>query len=319
MTKRVTQFGGLAASMLALAATASADVKLNDNFSVAGYAAGSYRYWDKADVDKFDIDAAKLSALMTFSPVTGVASIYYRPGTDDTTLLDVYATYDMGNGSSITGGKFLSWLGFEAFDIPNMYQISYANGDFLGPIPGYHSGVKYNYTSKEWSAGVALLDAVYGSTAFKADGELRNNQGYEAYVQYTGVEGFTLWGGVAYQTDGNDKTVDPEVLTLDLWASYQINKQLLAAAEFVTIDSYRADGYNWLLFLNYSVDDKISTAFRVSGEHVDKGPEFVKFTVAPAYKLTENLLIRGEVSFYDYKDYSLNNDTFFGVQGVFKF
>jgi Putative beta-barrel porin-2, OmpL-like. bbp2 len=320
MTNRVSQLGSLTASLLALAATASADVKLNDNFSVAGYGAGSYRYLDKADWDKFDIDAAKVSFLTTFNPVSGVVSAYYRTDTDDVTLLDIYATYDFGNGSTVTAGKFLSWLGFEAFDIPNMYQISYANGDFLAPIPGYHSGIKYNYSSKAWSAGVAVLDAVYGSTAFKADGELKNNAGYEAYVSYTGIENLTLWAGIGYQTEGDVKWIDQEVTTLDFWASYQVNKQVLVAAEYVTKDSYTTDGYNWLLFLNYSIDDKFSSTFRVSGEDIDHGgPSFMKYTIAPAYKVTDNLTVRAEISYYDYKDYDLSHDTFFGLQGVFKF
>jgi hypothetical protein len=306
--------------MAAMAATAQADVKINDNLSLGAYAAGSYRNYDKADVETFDIDAAKVSVLGNFAPVSGVASVYYRPGSDDTTLLDVYATYDLGNGSSITGGKFLSWLGFEAFDIPNMYQITYANGDWLAPIPGYHSGVKYNYTSSAVSFGAAFLDAVYGNTAFKADGEVGDNKGYEAYVSYTGVKNLTLWAGVAYQTEGAARmTTAQEVFTWDVWASYQISKQVLVAAEYVSKDSYTTDGKNWLLFLNYAVDDKFSTTFRVSGEDIDNGPSFLKYTVAPAYKLTENLTVRAEISLYDYKDYSMSRDTFIGVQGVFKF
>lgn len=319
MMTRLTRLGAFAAPALALAASAFADVKLNDNFSVSGYGAGSYRYLDKADVDHFDIDAAKVSFLTNFSPVSGVVSAYYRTATDDVTLLDIYATYDFGQGHTLSAGKFLSWLGFEAFDIPNMYQISYANGDFLAPIPGYHSGIKYNYTSSSWSAGVALLDAVYGADAFKADGELKNNQGYEAYVSYTGVPNLTLWAGAAYQTEGDDRLVDPEVTTFDFWASYQLTKQVLIAAEYVTKDSYTADGYNWLVFLNYAFTDKVSTTFRISGEDIDQGPSFYKYTVAPAFKVSDNLSIRAEVSLYDYKDYDLSRDTFFGVQGVFKF
>ena len=348
MTNRVIPIGSAVVSLLALASSASADVKVNDNFSVSGYAAGSYRYFNEAKTDKFDLDAAKINFLTNFSPVSGVASIYYtgaQPG-DDLTLLDAYVSYDLGDGTTITGGKFLSWLGFEAFDIPNMYQITYANGDFLAAIPAYHSGVKFNFSDKTWSGGVAVLDSIYGG--FEGDGELRGNAGYEAYLSFTGVEGLTLWGGVAYQTEGAispsfvpaNPTLAPrfigsqeEAFVLDFWASYQINKDILVAAEYVTKDSYYADGYNWLAFLNYSFDEKTSMAFRVSGEELDAnaplqdGPSFIKYTIAPAIKVTDNLTVRLEVSHYRYDDdvtvtrtsNFTSKDTFIGVQGVFKF
>ena len=325
MTKHVIRIGGAAVSLLALATSASADIKLNDNLSVAGYVTGSYRYFDEAKTDKFDLDSAKLSFLTTHAPVTGVASIYYTGGGtgDDLTLLDAYVNYDAGDGLTVTGGKFLSWLGFEAFDIPNMYQLSYANGDFLGVIPGYHSGVKVNYTSGDWTSGFAVLDSVYGG--LEGDGELRGNAGLEAYVTFTGIEKLTVFAAVAHQTEGTltagipDSGAQEEATAYNVWASYQLTPAVLLAAEYTVKESYFADGYNWLLFASFATSEKVSLVTRLSGEDVDNGPSFLKATFAPSYKLTENLSIRGEISFYDYKDFSTENDTFVGVQGVFKF
>lgn len=324
MHKRVIQLGGLAAAALA-ASSASAEVKLNENFSVGGYAAGSYRSLDESDTDRFDLDAAKIAFNTTFNPVSATASVYHSGGStpgDDLTLLDAYVNYDAGNGVTITGGKFLTYLGYEAFDIPNLSQISYANGDFLAPIPGYHSGVKVGYSDKAYSAGLALVDSVYGDTALKGDGELKNNAGVEGFVSYTGVEGLTLWGGFAYQGEGEKNAASKplqEVFVWDIWAQYAVTKELTIAGEFVMQDSSGLDGSNWLAYANYAFSDKISTTFRVSGEEVDDGASFTKYTISPALKLTDNLLVRGEVSRYDYKDYSLDTDTFYGVQAVFKF
>ncbi len=320
MNVRASTLVGFAAASLAIASTANAEIKLTDKLSIAGYAAGSYRYTEASgtSLDTFDIDASKISFLTNFAPVTGHFSTYYTGGGNDLTMLDVYVSYDFGDGHSITGGKFLSWLGYEAFDIPNMTQISYANGDFLAPIPGYHSGLKYNYTSAEWSGGVALLDAVYGATALKADGSLRDDYGAEAFLSYTGVKDLTLWAGIAYQSEGfgND-----EVTTYDVWASYKLSDSLTVAAEYVFKQSDTgSEGDNFLLFANYTVDPKTSVAFRVSGEDVKNGPGFFKGTISPAYKVSDNLLVRGEVSYYDYFDSaSLDNSTFVGVQGVFTF
>ena len=41
-------------------------------------------------------------------------------------LEEAVLTYDLGNGFSISAGKMLTYMGFEAYDPTNMYQYSYA-------------------------------------------------------------------------------------------------------------------------------------------------------------------------------------------------
>ena len=316
------------AGLAALVATlpALADVKINDMLSIGGYAAGAYRNFD-ADpgtaTDKFVLDAAKALFTGSFKPVTGVVSLYYQPNAPhDVTLLDAYATVDVGGGTTVTAGKFLSWLGYEAFDIPNMSQVSYANGDFLGPIPGYHSGVKIDGGTKDVGFGLALLDSVYsGPFYLKGDGELKHNAGFEGYITYKAIPDLTLWAGFAYETKGNVVHKNEEILTLDFWASYNVTKELTLAGEFVTKDGGPGDkGYNWLVFANYTIDATWSTAFRVSGEKLNNGgPSFVKGTVAPTYKINDNFSVRAELSYYDYDKAFAKTATFVAVQTVFKF
>lgn len=315
-----------AALTLASSLTALADVKINDTLSIGGYAAGSYRTTDSdpgTAVDKFDMDAAKALFTGSFKPVTGVVSLYYQPGApSDVTVLDAFATVDVGGGLSVTAGKFLSYLGYEAFDIPNMTQVSYANGDFLGPIPGYHSGVKLDFSDKDIGWGLALLDSVYsGPNYLKGDGELKRNAGFEGYFVYKAIPEFTLWAGFAYDTKGNVIHKNDEILTLNVWASYNVSKEITIAGEIVTKDGGVGDkGYNWLAFLNYTVDKNWSTAFRVSGEKLSNGgPGFTKFTVSPTYKVNDNFSVRAELSYYDYSKAAADTATFFAVQTIFKF
>lgn len=314
-------FATLAATLPALA-----DVKINDTLSIGGFAAGSYRNFAPdpgASVDKFDMDAAKTVFTGTFKPVTGVVSLFYQPGApSDVTILDAFATVDLGGGTAITAGKFLSYLGYESFHIPSMAQISYANGDFLGPIPGYHSGVKLDGGDKDIAWGLALLDSVYsGPNYLKGDGELKHNAGFEGYISYKAIPDLTLWAGFAYDTKGNVIHKNEAILTLNFWAGYNLTKAITVAAEFVSKDGGPGDkGYNWLLFLNYTIDPKWSTVFRVSGEKLSNGgPGFTKLTVAPTYKINDNFLVRAEVSYYDYDKTAAKSATFFGVQTVFQF
>ena len=315
-----------ALTAIAAAAPAIADVKLNDTFTTSGYVVGSYQYDQPkgtTSTDKFDLDAAKFLLSANLKPVTGTISFYHAPGApDNLTVLDAYATYDAGGGVSVTGGKFLSYLGYEAFDIPNMTQISYANGKFLGPIPGYHEGVRIDYADAEQSAGVALVDSVYsGSYYLKGDGELKHNAGFEAFYSYKGIKDLTIWAGAAYDTNGNVVHKDHDILTLDLWSQYQVTKEAYIAGEIVHKDGGLGDkGDDWLAELGYTFTDKVSSVFRIGGEHVDNnGPIAVKYTVSPTYTLTPNLSVRAEYSYTAYTRYTSKSENFIGVQGIFKF
>jgi hypothetical protein len=313
-----------AAVSLAASLTAFADVKVNDQLTVSGYAVGSYRVTDPDPgpaVDRLDMDAVKTLFQGSFKPVTGVVSLFYQPGApSDVTVLDAYATVDVGGGSTVTAGKFLSYLGYEAFDIPNMTQISYANGDFLAPIPGYHSGIKWDYSDDKTGFGLALVDSVYsGPNYLKGDGELKKNGGFEGYFVWKGTPDLTLWTGFAYDTEGNNNPED--IVVFNIWLGYNLTKTSTLGLEFVHKDGgFGNTGYNWLAFYGLTSGNVINN-FRVSGEDLkDGGPSFTKFTYSPGYKINDNFLVRAEVSYYDYKDNPAADKAIFaGLQTVFKF
>jgi hypothetical protein len=335
------------AAVVALTATLSAfaQIKINDNLSVNGYAVGSYENFkqDKLpSVDSLNVDSALLGATITFKPVTAVFSFYYVPFTttglnlptghsgvnqngDEVTLLDANVTYDTGSGVTITGGKFLSYMGYESFYPIYMDQITYADGDFLAPIPGYHDGVHIDYSDNNQSAGIAGVDSVYSPYgATKGDGELKHNGGFEAFYSYKGITNLTLWLGYAFDSKGGFEV--HSVSTFDIWASYQITKQARAAAEYVNKDGGTGNkGYNWIAFFDYSLTDQLSAAFRVSGEKMNSvagvaGPGFTKYTVCPSYALTDHLKVRAEYSYYHYTDFGTIKDAnFIGIQTIFQF
>jgi hypothetical protein len=323
MTKSARKLASVSVLGLALASQAMADIKLNDSVSVSGYVAGSYQYTKPTggtSSDHFDVDSSQLLFKYTSAPVTGVASLYYVPGQtpDETALLDAYATYDVGGGYSITGGKFLSPLGYESFFVVNNPTISYANGA-IGAIPGYHSGLKFDYSDKDWGFGGAILDSVYGATALKGDGELANGQGYEGYVTYKGVSDLTIFAGAAF--DNSSPVTSKDVAAYDIWASYKVDAKTTVAAEYAARDGGgRTDkGSNWLFLANYSFTDKVNTAFRISGEKDnDAGSKYVKYTVAPGIALTKELTVRAEYSYTDGSS-GAKNSNFVGVQAYLKF
>ncbi|HEX9783441.1 MAG TPA: outer membrane beta-barrel protein [Opitutaceae bacterium] len=294
---------------------------ISESLTVEGYLGSSYRYTDAdTSFDSFDIDAAKMLFTAKFAPVTGVLSFYYSPtGQEDVTLLDAYVAYDAGNGLSLSAGKFLSWHGYEAFDIVNMYQLTYATGDFLGGIPGYHSGVRAVQTGENWEGGLGVVDSVYTPPGLylEGDGELKENVGLEAYYKYTGFKKTTLYFGAAYDTDGGFQPDD--VLMLNFWGEYALTDSITGAAEVIYKDFGSTDGFGWTLYANCTFTDTVSTMFRVAGEEIDNGPEFFRLSAAPTFSITPNLLVRAELTYTNYDNFVTDDATFVGVQSLFKF
>jgi hypothetical protein len=313
--------GGTAALLL-LATPTFADVKVNDHFIVNGYAVGSYTstHFDAGPSQNtyFEVgaplanaDAVKLGVLGTAGAFAAYGSILYLPGAaNDAGLLDAYATYDTGVGVKITGGKFLSYLGYEAFDPINMAQLTY--GSTIYAVPAYHTGAKVDYSSKTFSAGVAVVDSIFSGPNgfFEGDREYNDDIGVEAMVSYTGIDKLTVFAGIATE---NTKGAADDLFIFNLWASYALSDKVTVAGEFITQNDFMSA---WLAFVSYKFSDKVSTAFRISGVDWDAGGKDTKYTVAPTYAFNSNFSLRAELSLNngDSGDY-----TFFGVQAIFKF
>jgi hypothetical protein len=325
MTKQTYRPALWAASLLALAVSSSADVKVNDIFSVNGYAVGSVSNTDVSGGDNIDsyfdnkggpaianADAVKLGIIAAKGSWSGYGSLLYLPGAaKDGGLLDAYVTYDTGTGLKITGGKFLSYLGYEAFDPINMAQLTY--GSTIFAVPAYHTGGKLDYATKTFSVGVAVVDSIYGGPNgfFEGDRNYSDDIGVEAIATYTGIDKLTIFAGIA--TENTDKAAS-DLFIFDLWASYALTDKVTIAAEY---DKQKDLLDGWLAFVSYKFSDKFSTAFRISGVSWEGGGDDTKYTIAPTYVIDSNLSLRAEFS--EGKGDALGDYTYVGGQIVFKF
>lgn len=311
---------GSSTAMGGTEATAAAPSLCLDWVKVSGYAAIAYTHTDNGTETFADggspFDAVKVGFEGTQGPVGGYASLFYTPGvaSDEAGILDAYLTYKAG-AFTLTGGKYLSYLGYEAFDAVNMTQITYANG--LGAVPAYHNGIKIDYASDVLGAGFNISDSIRGGDGFwTGDEEISDDQGYEAYVSYKGIDKLTIWAGVGYEnTDG---LAAEDFITYDLWSSYSLSEKMTIAGEVAYNDSGTTCGIQGLAFLKYAFTDQFSTAFRFGiDEFKSGGTDNRKYTFAPAYAFCDEFLIRAELSFNDtVKD---EDSVFSGIQAIAKF
>ena len=289
-----------------------------DWIKVSGYAAIAATVTDNGDHTFADggspFDAVKVGFEGTYGSLGGYVSLFYTPGVagEDGGILDAYAKYTAGD-FTFTGGKYLSYLGYEAFDTVNMLQLTYANG--LGAIPAYHTGLKVDYSTDVISAGFNVSDSIRGGDGFwVGDEDYSNGLGYEGYISYTGIEKLTLWAGFGF--DDTDNLED--WVTYDFWASYDVSDKLTIAGELAYHDDGVVEGVQGLALAKYAFTDKFSTVFRFGMDnYTSGGDDTYKYTFAPTYAFCENFLIRAEVS---YNQVLGDSDSVFGgVQALAKF
>ena len=201
----------------------------------------------------------------------------YDSTTNGATLEEAIITYAFGNGFSVTGGKRLSYLGFEAYDPINMYQFSYAY-DAVGTqdiYDAYDEGFTIDYAGDMFSVGIF--------SSAEQDG------GFEYALAFTGVENLTV-KAIWADWDAYEATT--------YWASYQLDKLLLAVEVAERDNTTGTDIEGWLIMGNYSVNDALALTLRYSEEEVGT-TDYEKFTISPSYAFTDSLSGLIEYSTYD--------------------
>jgi|TARA_B110000305_G_scaffold55354_1_gene61102 hypothetical protein len=233
----------------------------------------------------------------TMGPVSAAVGLdfgessVYGDQTPNNNLEEAYITYDFGNGLSVTGGRMLSYMGFEAFDPTNMYQFSYAYDVGGATLTGETDATGAQMIYDAYDTG-ASID--YGNDLFSVGvwASLENEAGYELALAYTGIENFTA---KAIYSDFSAPALKAYEKST-YWVSYQLDKLLIAGeiAENDQLDTgYDVDGM--LVMANYALSDKVGLTFRYSEMEITGATnstveyEGTKFTFSPSYIFTDNL------------------------------
>ena len=172
----------------------------------------------------------------------------------DGNLEEAVITYDFGNGFSVSAGKMLTYMGFEAFDPTNMYQYSYAydygNYAVQSIYDAYDVGVSLDYGTDDYSIGVWT--------------SAENSAGYELALAYTGIESLTA---KAIWSDFSDQVGGPSYTKNTYWVSYELGN-LLVAGEIAEADIKDGAGGDdkdgFLIMGNYAFTDKVALTLRYS-------------------------------------------------------
>lgn len=185
-----------AMAIFGMVASASA-VKINNNLSINGFLDGSYVLTDTdaADTQSLGADEAELNFVLTNGAVSGLIAIDSdeASGNSDLDIEQAHFTYDLGNGISVTLGRYGSALGFEREDPAGLYTYSRA------------------YATKEANLGnidagnvVEGLTVAYAADQFALAASFENSKGADLEnndldlvlsLSYTGIADTVIGGG----------------------------------------------------------------------------------------------------------------------------
>ena len=271
-------------AIFGMVASASA-VKINDNLSINGFIDGSYTLTDAdtGDTQKLQGDEVELNVLLSNGNVSGMISIDSDKSADenDLDIEQAHFTYDLGNGISITAGRYGSALGLEREDPAGLYTVSRAynsNSFNIGDIDeNAVEGVTLSYAADSFSVAASLENGTKGAN-LESD-ELNLSFSFS----YTALENTVIGGGYFFD---NQAESTQEVDMLNIHASRSFGK-LLIAAEYSEL-SGTSDTDAYLLLADYDYNDKIGAVIRFSNEEQAAG-DYEKLTIAPNYSITDNL------------------------------
>lgn len=310
----------LAASAL-LTSAAFGQIEINDNLSITGFLDMSATFADQGgdQASTFDLDQMEIDFIYSFDQITAQVDLdYQRDDINELDLEQAFITYDMGGGTSISAGKFLSYHGWETAEPTGLYQYSYAYGD---TIPGYHNGVSLDFSADWGSLGLAVLDSVYDDDGSLGNSDDLYESGLEAKVVLTPAEGWTLYLG--YGLDHADTgywipTEDRELI--NFWTSYEVGATTYAF-ELNDYSNGALDIGQWLVMWSLAATDDGTVTARVSSDTRKwAGVQFIettKYTAAYIHTLTDNLALVTEVSLSD--DGSDDDITEIAIEALFTF
>ncbi len=286
-----------AAFSLALVGPAVAEVAIAENLNVDGFIDMSLFVANDGDDTTINsaVDQMELDFHLDYGEITARIDINSLPtGVEMEEAAVSYAPADMSDiGLSITVGRFLSSLGWEAAEPTGLYQYSVSAGI---PYPGYQNGVAVSVSpSEKVGLYAAAMPSAWDVT--ETDWETPSFEGQVALLPTPEV---TAKVGFAAEDMGDEFKSE-----LNAWASYA-KDALTLAVEIDVLSNWGidepADGgpttesaLHYLGMANYALTEKVAVTARYSAFDGDVTGLNSEIAVSPSYAATDNWFLLAEV------------------------
>ncbi|MBW8887340.1 MAG: hypothetical protein JF616_06215 [Fibrobacteres bacterium] len=319
------------------AMVASADIKVNDNFSLSGFVDMSANGAKLSSVNGNDVTGSAGDATLNGSLDQYEMDFFYKFGffsarADINSLSggasgifteQAFITATLTQELSLGMGRFLSTSGFEAAEPTGLYQYS-TSKQTGGIYGGYQNGINIAYTTPKFGLYGAVVSDVWNPS----ETELLNSPGFEGQISVMPVAGVTIKATQLWQMRDKDAATtlgdDGQGLT-NIWASYAVGK-LTAAAEFNLLESWLVgtqndlSGMGWLAMVNFKATDKVGLTLRYSALTIDDKNSATddmgsEVTFSPSFQVSPNWLVLAEIR----EDFGNLEATSYAAESTFSF
>ena len=190
----------ITSALAAASSLATAEIKINEFLSFAGFVDMSYSHTDiergtaNGSDNSFAVDEVEIDWLFNFGKVTAQVDLEYqgdnnRDNDDGVEVEQAFVNYDLGNGLTITAGRYESGLGLEAKEPTGLYQYSTAydfgstnNGGGADDtefgdanfLPQYAQGVKLTKVSGDNVYHLSVQDESFDNDGGRLGGDVTN-------------------------------------------------------------------------------------------------------------------------------------------------
>ena len=256
--------------------------------------------------------SADVDFLFDFSPVTAELqtnltsnrTVYDAAGaeigsTTSAAIEQAFFRFNINRDFSLSFGRQLTVLGFEADEAPNLYQVSnaYLLGDVVGGGNGwrrnYVEGIRANFNNARFGFTLGLHNSLYGIDNDTKAGTVAVDL-QAAVMIMPGLE-----GRIGYAHDSNDAIAgDDSIEQINIWLSYA-QGGLTTAIEYDNWEVYGDDAWNIMLMGSYQFNQLFALTLRYSHEDFEQGgtdTDTDRFTLGLGFTLTDNLGLRLEYS-----------------------
>ena len=277
-------------ALIGMVATSHAEITHADHFSLSGYVYAATDYLDLGADSEVETEVELNTALgyqFAGVPISFHAELAFI-ATDavegEILAENIILSYHLSEELSVGAGRILSYQGYDTFSQITRAQRSFgwlsANSPYYDT---FANGVTANYIADSYALG-----------AFNKEGSNEvDDLEYELLLEYTGLEG--ILARVILAFDDDSKT------TYNVWAAYTFGYTTIGG-EFITNQFEETDDLTaYMVNVSQVFGDFGVTARYVATDH-DAEFSGEKYTIAPYYNLTENVTIRGELTFEEYDD-----------------